>query len=172
MRMNAYVHGSGGKVSDIVAATRQGMSAPSIYTSTPQMAEARDRRVAGVQFTPSALNRPVIYPLDNEARANLTNLYFGVCVGAIAPNASMKLPIIGPFGKFHMVLFTSKEIKQLAEWALAYTYQLYDYADRLYLGQVPPDEPWPSNDYNAARRERFAEIFIDTDRPQQPMPAE
>jgi hypothetical protein len=75
MRVNAYVHGSGGTVNDIIAATRVGMSAPSIYESTPEMAEARDRRVIGVKFTPASINRTIIYPLDNEARANLTSLY-------------------------------------------------------------------------------------------------
>jgi hypothetical protein len=158
MRMNAYVHGSGGKVSDIVSATRQGMSPPSIYTSTPEMTEARDRRVIGVQFTPASINRSVIYPLDNESRAILTNLYYAIYAGVIAPNAVLKMPVVHN-DKLHMVLFTTEEIKQLGLWAMTYTYQLYDYADRLHLGQVPPGEPWPSNAQSAPRPASIASIF-------------
>lgn len=155
MRVNAYVHGAGGKVSDIIAATRRGMSAPSIYESTPEMAEARDRRVVGVKFTPAWANRTVTYPLDNEARANLTNLYFAICAGSIAADAQLKMPIIDSRGKFHMTWFAAEEVKQLAEWALTYTYLLYDYADRLHLGEVPPDEPWPNPDHSAPRAPAF-----------------
>jgi hypothetical protein len=154
MRLNAYIHGSGGRVSDVIAATRQGMSAPSIYTSTPEMVEARDRRVAGVKFTPAYINRSVIYPLDNEARANLTNLYFAIAVGAIAKDAQLKLPVVDG-GQFCMTWFAAEEVEQLGLWALGYTYQLYDYADRLHLGEVPPGEPWPNNDYNAPRSPVF-----------------
>jgi hypothetical protein len=53
--------------------------------STPEMAEARDRRVIGVKFTPSSINRSIIYPLDNEARANLTSLYSAIYAGMPSP---------------------------------------------------------------------------------------
>jgi hypothetical protein len=43
-----------------------------------------------------------------------------------------------------------------------YTYQLYDYADRLHLGQVPPGEPWPSNEHTATlRAPAIASIFVE-----------
>jgi hypothetical protein len=161
MRVNAYVHGSGGTVNDIIAATRVGMSAPSVYESTPEMVEARNRRVVGVKFTPSGINRTITYPLDNEARANLTSLYSTINSGAIAPDAKLKMPIIDLHGKFHMTLFTVDEIKQLAVWAMTYTYQLYDYADRLHLGQVPPGEPWPTNEHSAPRSPEIAAIFVE-----------
>lgn len=159
MRVNAYVHGAGGKVSDIIAATRQGMSPPSIYTSTPEMTEARDRRVAGVKFTPAFINRSIIYPLDNESRAGLSNLYFALYAGVIAADAQLKLPVIDD-GKFCMTWFAAEEVKQLGLWALTYTYLLYDYADRLHLGEVPPGEPWPDSDYNATRPTPAASIFV------------
>lgn len=151
MRMNAYVHGSGGKVSDIVAATRQGMSPPSIYTATPEMTEARDRRVIGVQCTPASVGHAVIYPLDNESRANLSNLYFSTYIGGPFTDPELKLPVIDN-GMFSMVMFTTQEIQQLGSWALLYTYRLYDHADKLHKGEIPPDTPWPSNDYNASER--------------------
>jgi hypothetical protein len=161
MRVNAYVHGSGGTVNDIITATRVGMSPPSVYESTPEMAEARNRRVVGVKFTPAGINRTITYPLDNEARANLTSLYSAITGGMIAPDAKMKMPIIDLHGKFHMTLFTVEEIKQLALWAMTYTYQLYDYADRLHLGQVQPGEPWPSNEQSAPRPASIASIFVE-----------
>jgi hypothetical protein len=154
MRTGAYIHGSGGRVSDVIAATRLGMSPPSIYTGTPEMVEARDRRVAGVKFIPASVGRSIIYPLDNEARSNLNTLFFSIYAGIVQPlDTKLKLPVIDPDdeNKFHMALFTLPEIQNLGIWAIEYTYALYDYADRLHLGETRPDEQWPNNDFNAPR---------------------
>jgi hypothetical protein len=91
---NAYIHGSGGTVNDIDRCHAEGHVAPSVYESTPEMVEARnrprDRRE--IRSVHAGINRTITYPLDNEARANLTSLYSTINSGIIAPDAKLKMP--------------------------------------------------------------------------------
>lgn len=103
---------------------------------------AKQKQLLGVQFTPASVGHAVVYPLDMDSRANLSDVFTGANAGLV-PNG-IKLTVLDN-SRSSRVLFTSDEVKALAVKAFQYVATISAHADALLAGAAQWSDPWPSN---------------------------
>lgn len=110
----------------------------------PQKAEmiARQKRLAGVQFTPASVGHAVTYPLDAQSQGDLNALFTAAGANLIPGPVNMTVLDNGERAR---VSVTPDEIKALGAKALGYVIAVDAHADALVAGSAQWADPWPSN---------------------------